>query len=307
MSDETFFDDRQGGNENNQGNIGVQNDWADTIASLNNQHTALDDDEILALLANVVEGEIIPRLMMAHQSISSDGDAGQSQNIDNQIHLSSEEIDVFVKMTLNDEVDDLEDHVLDLTSQGYSIEQLYLDLLAPTARALGVYWEQDRCSFTDVTLGLGRMQTLLFRLSARQKGVSNVKASIPLGLFITPFDGQHSFGIRMVDDLFRRAGWNSVCEPGVSIEQAIALVKAQAFDLVGIGISSEAQIEPARALLKAIKANSRNRQIKSMVGGSQIVAQPELADSLEADLSARDAREAVTIAQNIVYDHRMQH
>jgi methanogenic corrinoid protein MtbC1 len=67
------------------------------------------------------------------------------------------------------------------------------------------------------------------------------------------------------------------------------------------------KIEPARALLNAIKAHSRNREIKLMVGGSLIVDQLSLADDLGADLSARDAREAVTIAQNIVYDHRMRH
>jgi MerR family transcriptional regulator, light-induced transcriptional regulator len=305
MSDETSANSRQSGNEAGRREGDDHGDWAETIAALNNQASPLNDNEILELLANVVEGEIIPRLMMAHKRYAPPDDNGPAQSGD--VELSDDAIDRFAQMTLADEVDDLEDHVIDLTSQGYSIEQLYLDLLAPAARALGVYWEQDRCSFTEVTLGLGRLQTLLYRLSARQKGVSDLRALVPLGLFITPQDGQHSFGIRMVDDLFRRAGWNTVCEPGICVDQAITLVKSQAFDLVGIGISSEGQIEPARALMTAIRANSRHKQIKLMVGGSQIVDAPELADSLEADLSARDAREAVTIAQNIVYDHRLRH
>ena len=41
------------------------------------------------------------------------------------------------------------------------MDQLFLDLLAPTARLLGEWWASDRCDFATVTLGtmqLRRMQ-----------------------------------------------------------------------------------------------------------------------------------------------------
>ena len=49
--------------------------------------------------------------------------------------------------------------------RGASVETLYLDLLAPTARHLGDLWDADVCDFTEVTVGLGRLQQVLHELS----------------------------------------------------------------------------------------------------------------------------------------------
>ena len=276
--------------------------WSNAMSAFKSAASPLNDDQIMALLANVVEGEIVPRLMMVHRN-----DATPNNTATPHRELSDEEIVKFALLTLSGDVDDLENYVVELTREGFAIEALFLDLLAPAARKLGVYWEQDKCSFTDVTIGLGRLQTLLYRMSARQNGVLDDFAFMPRGLFITPVGGQHSFGIRMVADLFKRAGWMTLCEPSLSIDQATCLVQTQTFDLVGIGISSQEQVEPARKLIKAVRLASANPSVQLMVGGSLIIAQPELARQIGADLSACDAREAVTIAQNIVYGQKTHH
>ena len=42
-----------------------------------------------------------------------------------------------------------------------------VDLLAPAARLLGEYWEDDRCDFVDVTMGLWRLQEVVHEIAAR--------------------------------------------------------------------------------------------------------------------------------------------
>lgn len=290
--------------QSSQGDRGGQasEGWTETHSPMDREAINLNEKQIMDLLANVVEGEIIPRLMLAHQNFVS-------TQIDDTLEdvLSEDAIEQFAKLTITGEVDDLEDHIVALTRQGVIVETVYLQLMAPAARKLGEYWEQDICSFTDVTIGLGCLQTLLYRLSARQKGVTDADVLVPRGLFITPFGGQHSFGIRMVEDLFRRAGWKTLCEPNILSQDLADLIATENFDLVGIGISIIGQLELVEEMIANVRQCSRNRDIKIMVGGNLIVEQSELATSLGADFSAIDAREAVTIAQNIIYDQKMRH
>jgi methanogenic corrinoid protein MtbC1 len=284
-----------------QGN-GTDVDWMDAMNAFNDSASPLNEKQIMELLSNVVEGEIIPRLMLAHQTFASQNAIDIADAV-----LTDDEITNFARLAIDGEVDDLEDYVVDMTRRGIAIEAVYLDLLAPAARKLGQYWEQDQLSFTDVTIGLGRLQTLLYRVSARQKGINDNTALMPHGLFVTTVGGQHSFGIRMVEDLFRRAGWKTLCEPNLPIGEATSLVKMEYFDLLGIGISIEDQIEPAREMVIAARAASQNSGIQIMIGGSLMVEHPEIAGYIGADLSAIDAREAVTIAQNIIYDQKLRH
>jgi MerR family transcriptional regulator, light-induced transcriptional regulator len=214
--------------------------------------------------------------------------------------LPDDEIEHFAKLTVVGEIDDLEDYIVGLTRKGVPEEAVYLELMAPAARKLGIYWEQDDLSFADVTIGLGRLQTLLYRISSRHRGTYETQAPVAKGLFITPLGAQHSFGIRMVDDLFRRAGWKTICEPDISTVDLVALVNSESFEMVGIGLSVEEQIEIAEKMICEVRAASRNRNVKIMIGGSLLVGRPDVVARLDADFCALDAREAVTIARNVI-------
>ena len=276
--------------------------WAEALSAMKRDAANLDEKQITELLAHVVEGEIIPRLMMAHQnSVATSADG----NLESAV--SPEAIERFAQLTISGGVDDLEDHIVSLTRQGIVIETVFLDLMAPAARKLGEYWEQDVCSFTDVTIGLGQLQTLLFRLSERHKRAADTDAVVPKGVFVTPPGSQHSFGIRMVEDLFRRAGWKTICEPAMGLQDLIVLVQTEHIDLVGIGLIVEEQLKPTQEMIVQVRQSSRNAAVKIMVGGKLIVEQPELVDPLGADFSVLDAREAVTIAQNIIYNRATRH
>jgi MerR family transcriptional regulator, light-induced transcriptional regulator len=269
--------------------------WTDALSAADRENCEPDEPEMLALLAQVVEGEIIPRLMLAHQNfVPASSKANPSPN------LPEDEIEHFAKLTVSGEVDDLEDYIVGLTRKGVAEEAVYLELMAPAARKLGIYWEQDHFSFAEVTIGLGRLQTLLYRISSRHRGTYENQAPVAKGLFITPFGAQHSFGIRMVDDLFRRAGWKTICEPDISIIDLVSLVSTVSFDMVGLGLSVESQIDIAEEMIREVRAASRNRDVKIMLGGSLLSDRADIIERLGADFCALDAREAVTIARNVI-------
>ena len=54
--------------------------------------------------------------------------------------------------------------VQEVMIQGMSVESVFIDLLAPTARHLGELWESDATDFANVTLGVGRLQLIMRQL-----------------------------------------------------------------------------------------------------------------------------------------------
>ena len=115
-----------------------------------------------SLLTKVIEGEIIPRLFLAHRALSGSGPPETGQ--DNV--LTSE---AFARLVLVSESDEILAHVETLLDHGMTLERVFLDLLAPVARKLGEFWEEDHCTFTDVTLGLSRLHRVLHEV-ARDNG-----------------------------------------------------------------------------------------------------------------------------------------
>ncbi|MFN9075444.1 MAG: B12-binding domain-containing protein [Hyphomonadaceae bacterium] len=260
------------------------------------------DVKIMELLAQMVEGDIIPRLMLAHKNHRE-----QSQGQVAGKALGQTAVVDLAHLLLTHEVDDVELILHAYMKSGMRLDEVYIDLMAPAARHLGAMWEDDTATFSDVTIGLGRMQTLLNRLSDAYRNEEDVRADLASGLFVTPAGEMHSFGIRMVDELFRRAGWRTLCEPNSRINDVLAIVGSESFHILGIGISCEAQVPFVRELIRQVRKVSHNRHILVLVGGSQIVGRPELAASIGADFSASDGREAIAIAETVIYEHIHRH
>ncbi|WP_085340009.1 cobalamin B12-binding domain-containing protein [Aquidulcibacter paucihalophilus] len=260
------------------------------------------DLKIMELLAQMVEGDIIPRLMLAHKTHREQNQGKAAGKV-----LGHTAVVDLAHILLTHEVDDVELIMHAYLSSGMHLDEIYVDLMAPAARHLGEMWENDTATFADVTIGLGRMQTLLNRLSDSYRNQEEVRDDLASGLFVTPAGEMHSFGIRMVDELFRRAGWRTLCEPNSRINDVLAMVASEGFHILGIGISTESQVPFVRELIRQVRKVSHNRHILVLVGGSYIVGRPELAASIGADFSASDGREAIAIAETVIYEHSHRH
>ena len=260
------------------------------------------DLKIMELLAQMVEGDIIPRLMLAHKTHHEQNQGKAAGKV-----LGHTAVVDLAHILLTHEVDDVELIMHAYLSSGMHLDEIYVDLMAPAARHLGEMWENDTATFADVTIGLGRMQTLLNHLSDSYRNQEEVRDDLASGLFVTPAGEMHSFGIRMVDELFRRAGWRTLCEPNSRINDVLAMVASEGFHILGIGISTESQVPFVRELIRQVRKVSHNRHILVLVGGSYIVGRPELAASIGADFSASDGREAIAIAETVIYEHTHRH
>ena len=243
-------------------------------------------------LMRLVEGEIIPRLLLVHR-----GD--RTRNAGGPAAIDSDMVERFAVAALTTEAYGLLAEVDALLAQGVAVETLFLDLLAPAARHLGVLWDNDICDFVDVTMGLWRLQEIVHELAARVPGAAERRGA-RRALFAGVPGAQHGFGTIMVDEFFRRAGWATRCEPVVTEAALLGAVADEWFELVGLTASCDDHLTPLPQLIAEIRARSKNPRVGIMVGGPAVNAHPARAATCGADASAADGREAVLVAEALL-------
>lgn len=251
---------------------------------------------VSGLVHATVETQVIPRLVMAHRAAAerarTPAPGGEAPDAGEVAQLAS--------LVLEREATVASSFVDALRVRGTPAETLYLDLLAPTARRLGEFWNQDLCHFAEVTLGMVRLQQVLRDLSPTfQNEVECLRDG--RRALLTPVPGeQHTFGLVMVVEFFRRAGWDVWCGPFASVAELASLVRREWFAVAGISLSGERRLDALASGIRAVRRASCNRSIGVMVGGPIFAERPELAEDVGADATAVDGRQAVKQAQDLL-------
>jgi methanogenic corrinoid protein MtbC1 len=247
-------------------------------------------------LARVIESDIIPRLLMTHR----DRGATAAPVAKPQAAIPAGYADVFAAATLTEEVGPLLARVETLMAAGVTVETVYLHLLAPAARRLGAWWDEDACDFVDVTMGLWRCQEIVHALSALIPGAAPAAEAERRALFAPAPGEQHGLGAIIVEEFFRRAGWQTWSVPALDADELVALVAGRDFDIVGLTVSVERHVAPLRQSITAVRQASRNPAIIVLVGGRVFTETPALAAEIGADGTAADGALAVALADRLL-------
>jgi methanogenic corrinoid protein MtbC1 len=254
------------------------------------------NDMRMSQLARTIEQEIIPRLMLAHRAASEP----LARSIPPGRAITADDVEQFAKLVLAQEEDLAFGTINALRAGDVSVEKIYLDLLAPTARYLGKLWEDDLCSFTDVTVGLGRLQRVLRELSpALGRSVEHPSQGRRVLLLPSPGE-QHTFGLVMVAEFFRRAGWDVTGGAWAAGADASTLVQAEWFDVIGFSLGAEVHLPQLKASIAAVRHAACNRDIAVLVGGPLFGAHPEYVAQVGADGMTIDGREAPSLAEGLI-------
>lgn len=255
------------------------------------------NDTRMSQLVRTIEHEIIPRLMLAHRAGLSAGPANEK---DKGRAIGPAEVQHFAKLMLAIEEEPAFDAVVAYRMAGTPIESIYLDLLAPAARYLGELWTEDLCSFTDVTVGLGRLQRVLRELSPSfGRAVEHPVEGRSVLLLPCPGE-QHTFGLVLVGEFFRRNGWN-VSGGGWSADaDAGALVRGEWFDAVGFSLGAEIHLGALTEVIRAVKQETCNPHVVVLVGGPLFAEHPDYMRDVGADGMTSDGREAPALAERLI-------
>ena len=252
-------------------------------------------DSRLALLSRAIEDEIIPRLMRAHPTAVECLPLTPSASA----QVTQENVQAFARLVLAPDENLAHAWIEAMRTSGISVETIYTDLLAPVARYLGVLWDDDLCDFTEVTVGLGRLQQVLRELSPAF-GQSSTNTSGNRVLLLPGPGEQHTFGLAMVSEFFRRAGWDVGGGAWEAGADPVVMVQREWFDVVGFSLGNVAQLDELAACIMNVRAAALNKSMCVIVGGPLFLANPEYVAYVNADAASTDASQAPDLAARLV-------
>lgn len=245
-------------------------------------------------LGRIVEGEIIPRLMLTHRTPDWSAASGGT------LRATDDDVARFVPLLLANDLAGSIAFIGALRQRGVSLESVFIDLMTNAARRLGERWIDDSCDFLQVTLAMANLRQLLHEVSLGYgRDRAGPQASRSVLLSAAPGE-THTFGIAMVATFFRGAGWQVDLAEGEHTQRLLARVGDEAFGVVAFSLSGERNAEALAQLIRQVRRASRNPHIGILVGGPLVLEQPDYVVMLGADAMAANAAAAVAVAQNLL-------
>jgi len=260
--------------------------------------TDRDSDDLgHSALLRTIEGEVIPRLILAHRAVA---DGNRCNDVTSPLRPGSTEIFDLARIILRGSKADALAYLRGLQTLGMNTETIYLELLAPVARHLGLRWEDETSDFVEVTLGLQKLQDLAHQLSEANQATTARTQVGRRALFVALPGEQHVFGAQLVGEFLRRAGWDVWDAPGAVEADIMSLVAREWFAVIGVSISTSAQLPALTMLLRKLRRDSLNSNVRIMAGGLPFLGHPERVAKVGADATAIDGRDAVDRAEQLL-------
>ena len=254
--------------------------------------------ERMARIVRTIEQDIIPRLVQAHRP------ALELAPTRRPILVTDVDLSQFVQAMLAPDDGGWQATTDRLLAQGMAVCDIYLHLLAPAAREFGRMWEEDLCTFTDVTVAMGRTQRVLRALSPAFGHEVEYPQNGRRVLLVPAPGEQHTFGLAIVAEFFRSAGWEVVGDSEARTADPAALVRSEWFDVVGISVGTDARLDWLKSGIGAIRNASRNRGVSVLVGGPGFAADLARAREVGADGTASDGQQAPAMAEQLLAERQ---
>ena len=253
------------------------------------------------LLNRVVEAEILPRLALARSRTPDATPANSAAAAKPDIVTTDDDTAHIVRLLMGQEDTGALLYVEKLELRGATPASLYLGLITQAARKLGELWEEDRCDFAQVTIGLGRLQQIVRALSPSFQTASVARSAHADTVLLLPAPGeQHTIGLVILAEFFQREGWQIAGGPVSTGYDAAGIVRGAWVDVAGFSIGSLKHVDGLTACINAVRKASRNRYVGIMVGGPLFLRRPDLVTRVGADTTAPDAPSAIRQARGLL-------
>jgi len=180
--------------------------------------------------------------------------------------------------------------------RGYRLStDAIIDLYVPaTARILGVYWEEDKINFAEVTIGSLRLQSLVSEASDTARIDFQIQQPEVNALVVVPQQEQHFLGASVLAGQLRRLG----CDVAMSYDEDFGSLTtrliAEKPDLVLITCARRETLDSVRNTVQVVR-NSSAVPPTLAVGGAIKLAKEVVLELADADVVTNVAEEAVAV------------
>ena len=218
------------------------------------------------------------------------------------VDLADKDADTLLKLLLKQDFAATIDFLETLRQRPVPLMVLFTDLMGPVARRLGDMWANDECSFVEVTVGVSHLQRLVRDFSPLYQ--SDIRESPVAGsvLLASVSDEQHTFGLSLLGEVFRRAGWTVTEAPRHTRKELKTLLRAQNYDLYGFSLSCIELLDSLKADIELVRETGSSGERRVIVGGPAFTDNPDIVETMLVDGYAHDAGGALALAQALIGD-----
>ena len=255
-----------------------------------NDRSTATDNECRRSMRTVLESHIIPRLVQAHRT-GEDRAANDSAS-----RPLGDEITAFAEFCAGGKRQQATLLIERLKAEGLDQDDVFIDLITPAARYLGQQWEEDLLGFAEVTVGLVLMQEVIHGMGYEYHDGPQHAGGIKRVMLASAPGSQHVLGLSIVSEFFRKAGWQVVLEVSPSHTELCHAVQNEWFDLVGLSVALDSQLDVLSGLVDSLKAASRNPTTPVLLGGPAFSIGAHRAETFGAQAICVDARDCVKLA-----------
>lgn len=188
--------------------------------------------------------------------------------------------------------------ILEAAAAGTSVRDIYLGVFQPAQREIGRLWQMNLISvaqehyFTATTQLI--MSQLYPQVFTEKKDIATLVATCVSG-------NLHEVGIRMLADLFEIRGWKTFFLGSNTPTAAVLdMVAERGARVLAISATLMPQVTTAKNLIARLRAERRFDHVRVLVGGHPFNIAPELWRKIGADGHARDADEAIELAERLI-------
>jgi methylmalonyl-CoA mutase cobalamin-binding domain/chain len=188
--------------------------------------------------------------------------------------------------------------VLDAVERGVSVKDIYLHVFQPAQYEIGRLWQMNEISVAQEHYCTAATQLVMSQLyphvfSTERVGHRLVAACVGGEL--------HEVGVRMVADFFEMEGWDTYyLGANAPAETIMEAVEERRADILGLSATMTFHVHLVTELIDQIRRSDAVPPVKILVGGYPFNTVPDLWRRVGADGCARDAQEAVVVANQLV-------
>lgn len=162
------------------------------------------------------------------------------------------------------------------------------DIYIPeAARRMGDFWLQDQMSWMDVSIGVGRLQSLLREIGAAWAADQSSDMGQSAILLIVPDHEQHTLGPMVAMGQLRRYGVSVCLRFAPSFAELRSLVADRHFDGILVSVSTTEKLAAVGKTIHFLKS-VMSTSIPIIVGGAVMSKVEDPAACTGADFSSND-------------------
>ena len=162
------------------------------------------------------------------------------------------------------------------------------------ARRMGQAWHDDEMSWLDVSIGVGRMQSLLREIGTAWVADQAGDTGHGTVMMIVPDREQHTLGPLVATGQMRRYGVSVCLRIAPSFNELRSLMAARHFDGVMISIATKDKVESIAKTVQFLKT-VMSKPTPIIVGGAVMSKVEDLASCTGADFSSNDIGAALEV------------